>query len=74
MRTLRVPVNSSLSMNLDGLVTRTTVTFLPDLPADRLELNGSPAEPAALARVSRFLDRVRALAGSTLHADGGQPE
>jgi diphosphomevalonate decarboxylase len=55
-------------MNLDGLVTRTTVTFLPGLPADRLELNGSPAEPAALARVTRFLDRVRALAESSLHA------
>lgn len=66
--TLRIPANSSLSMNLDGLVTRTTVTFLPGLPADRLELNGSPAEPAALARVSRFLDCVRALASSTLHA------
>jgi diphosphomevalonate decarboxylase len=66
--TLRIPANSSLSVNLDGLVTRTTVTFLPDLPADRLELNGSPAEPAALARVSRFLDRARALASSTVHA------
>ena len=66
--TLRVPVNSSLSMNLDGLVTRTTVSFHLNLPADTLELNGSPAEPAALARVSNFLDRVRVLAGSSLHA------
>ena len=66
--TLRIPSNSSLSMNLDGLVTRTTVSFLPDLPADVLELNGKPAEPPAQARVSGFLDHVRTLAGSSLFA------
>ncbi len=56
-------------MNLAGLFTRTAVTFVPGLPADRLELNGRPADPAALARVSRFLDQVRGLAHSALHAE-----
>ncbi len=66
---LRIPANSSLSMNLDGLVTRTTVTFRPGLSADRLEINGRLAEPPALARVSGFLDLVRALAGVHLFAE-----
>ncbi|HMN61728.1 MAG TPA: diphosphomevalonate decarboxylase, partial [Anaerolinea sp.] len=38
---LRLPQNPSLSMNLDGLVTRTRVTFDPLLHADALELNGA---------------------------------
>ncbi len=60
---LRLPVNGSISMNLDRLFTRTRVTFRPDLPADALTLNGQPAAPVALTRVIRFLDQVRRLAG-----------
>lgn len=60
---LRLPVNSSLSMNLDGLETRTTVHFDPALQGDSLELNGAPAAGPGLERVSRFLDAVRALSG-----------
>ena len=60
---LRIPSNGSISMNLAGLETRTTVRFDPDLPADALTLNGSPAPPPALARASSMLDRVRAMAG-----------
>ena len=37
---LRLPLNSSLSMNLDGLETRTTVRFDESLNADSLTLNG----------------------------------
>lgn len=66
---LRLPANSSLSMNLDGLFTRTQVRFDPSLPADWLSLNGRPASRAALRRVSHFLDRVRELSGSKLHAE-----
>jgi diphosphomevalonate decarboxylase len=60
---LRLPSNSSLSMNLDGLFTRTRVTFNPALPADSLTLNNHPAQGEPLQRVSGLLDRVRALAG-----------
>jgi len=54
-----VPYNSSLSLTLDGIATRTRVTFDPELPADTLELNGRPAEEGPRADVSRFLDLFR---------------
>ena len=38
---LRLPVNPSLSMNLDGLATTTCVTFDPSLLADSFELNSA---------------------------------
>jgi len=66
--TLRIPVNGSISMNLDGLYTRTTVTFSPDLTADELTLNGRAVRGAGLARVSALLDRVRRMSGLTLAA------
>jgi len=65
---LRLPVNPSLSMNLDGLFTRTSVTFDASLSVDSLELNGSPTFGPALARVSRFLDIVRGMAGLNAYA------
>ncbi len=65
---LRIPANGSISMNLAGLETRTTVSFAPELATDELILNGQPAEEETRLRVSRFLDRVRALAGIRHHA------
>jgi diphosphomevalonate decarboxylase len=58
-QTLRIPANGSLSMNLEGLFTKTTVTFDPKLPADALTLNNAPAGGGALSRVSDLLERVR---------------
>jgi diphosphomevalonate decarboxylase len=58
-QTLRIPANGSISMNLAGLCTRTTVQFTPDLDADRLTLNGEEAPGTGLERVSQMLDRVR---------------
>ncbi len=66
---LRIPVNGSISMNLDGLYARTTVTFNPALPADTFTLNNSLQSGAALERVSRFLSRVRALADTSWFAN-----
>jgi len=60
---LRLPANGSISMNLDGLETRTTVHFDAFLPADDVKINGKIAGGAAHARVSKMLDEVRALAG-----------
>jgi len=54
-----LPQNSSLSMNLDGLYAQTTVTWTDDQPEDTLILNGEPAAPDALARVSTHLDILR---------------
>ncbi len=58
---LNLPATGSLSLTLDRLGTRTTVAF-DDGARDRLVLDGAPADDAATARVSAFLDRVRARA------------
>jgi len=60
-----IPYNSSISVTLDRLRSRTTVRFEPDLPDDRVELNGAVATGAPREDVVRFLDRVRDLAQVT---------
>jgi len=60
--TLRLPMNGSISMNLDGLYTRTTVSFQPSLPFDELIINGHEVTGAGLERVSYILDIVRGMA------------
>lgn len=57
--TLRIPQNSSLSMNLDGLYTETTVEWDHTLEGDSLHLNGELATGVALKRVSTHLDHLR---------------
>ncbi len=59
---LRLPVNGSISMNLDGLFTRTTVSFNTS-QQDQLSINGSKISGKGLDRVSYILDIVRAKAG-----------
>jgi diphosphomevalonate decarboxylase len=56
---LRLPVNGSISMNLDGLFTRTKVSYDEFLSSDELIINGKPAGGIALRRVSQILDEVR---------------
>lgn len=65
---LRLPANGSLSMNLDGVETVTTVRFDGEAAVDRLRLNGEEHFGPALERVSRHLDLLRALAGVDDHA------
>lgn len=60
---LRIPSNSSISMNLDGLSTLTSVSFQPSLPFDELIINGREVTGKGLERVSLLLDLVRAQAG-----------
>lgn len=60
---LNLPAVGSLSLTLEGLSTRTTVTFDGKLAADALVLNGADADAKATGRVSKFLDLVRAGAG-----------
>lgn len=66
---IRLPANSSLSMNLAALHSTTRVTWSQALEADRLMINGEAAVPAALHRVSAHLDTLREELGSTLRAD-----
>lgn len=49
-------------MNLDGLYTRTTVSFQHSLPYDELIINGHEIMGTGLSRVSHILDIVRGLA------------
>jgi diphosphomevalonate decarboxylase len=60
---LRIPANGSLSMNLNGLETRTKVTFGPTLRRDELVVNGQEMSGEARERVSELLERVREMAG-----------
>lgn len=65
---LRLPVNPTISMNLDGLETRTTVTWSDDLPTDQLHLNNMPQTGAPLERVVTHLDLLRQRLGITSKA------
>jgi diphosphomevalonate decarboxylase len=66
---LRLPSNGSISMNLDGLFTRTTVSFQPSLPFDELIINGHEVPGKGLTRVSYILDLVREMAGIKMNAE-----
>jgi len=59
---LRLPVNGSISMNLDELTTQTTVSFQPSLPFDELIINGHEITGKGLERVSYILDIIRGMA------------
>jgi len=60
---LRLPSTGSISMSLDGLFTRTTVTFSAALKADSLHIGDEQVTDHELERVSVFLNLVRKLAG-----------
>jgi len=64
-----LPYNSSISVTLDRLRSRTTVRFDPDLSDDEVELNGTVATGGPRDGVVRFLDRVRDLARVTHRAE-----
>ena len=66
---LRLPVNGSISMNLDGLFTRTTVSFQSSLPFDELIINGHEIVGKGLDRVSYILDLIREKAGIKMKAE-----
>ena len=66
---LRLPVNGSISMNLAGVETRTSVTFSDLHQDDSLNINGQPITGVALGRVSSFLNLVRQMAGIHTRAE-----
>lgn len=59
---LHLAANSSLSMNLAGLETRTTVEFTGEAGADEIVVNGTPMLGKQAERVSGILDLVREMA------------
>jgi diphosphomevalonate decarboxylase len=56
-------------MNLDGLFTRTTVTFSASLPTDSLLINSKLVSGKGLERVSSILEIVRTKAGINERAE-----
>ncbi len=58
----RVPLNDSVSMNLDHAITTTTVEFNERFADDQVVIGGAEAQAAARSRVIAHLDRVRTLA------------
>ncbi|MBM3129568.1 MAG: diphosphomevalonate decarboxylase [Chloroflexi bacterium] len=58
----RIPLNNSISMNLDHATTTTTVAFEDARDDDHIVIGGALANAAQRARVVAHLDRVRALA------------
>jgi diphosphomevalonate decarboxylase len=66
---LRLPASSSISMNLDGLYTETTVAWDSDLKNDYLILNGREQRGDILSRVRRHLDFIRQRLNLTLKAN-----
>ncbi len=60
---LRLPLNSSISMNLDHANTISRVEFDSSLNADEVTIAGQESQAKAAARVSKHLDRIRTQAG-----------
>jgi diphosphomevalonate decarboxylase len=60
---LRLPANGSISMNLEGLDTRTTVRFDESLQEGQVKINGKLAGGAAHQRVVKLVNEVRLMAG-----------
>lgn len=58
---LRLPTNGSISMNLDGLTTTTTVEFSPDYKEDSILIDEESKFDEA-KRVIEHLDRIRKIA------------
>ncbi|MET0592423.1 MAG: diphosphomevalonate decarboxylase, partial [Polyangiaceae bacterium] len=64
----RMPSVPSLSMTLDAMSTKTTVTFDDALARDEVVLNGSIASEKEAKRATELLDRVRTAAGFATRA------
>lgn len=65
---LKIPVNSSLSMVMDGFYTETRVEWSESADQDTLLLNGNDNDAQALRRVVRHLDIIRARLDLKQHA------
>lgn len=65
---LRLPLNDSLSMNLESLTTTTTVEFDSARDSDQVSLNDAPADDSTTRRVAVHLDLLRSLAKVNHHA------
>ncbi len=65
---LRIPLNSSLSMNLDNLFTRTQVEFDPRIHSDSLIIIREQCYGPSFDRLSKFLDILREKSKKEIYA------
>lgn len=65
---LRIPLNNSISMNLESLETKTTVTFDDSLKSNTLTINGKNNIGNPLYRVSKMIELIQGLSNITLFA------
>jgi len=65
---LRIPMNSSISMNLSEVFTTTSVEFSKEYIDDALVINGNTVDGKEKERVSEFLDRIRKISKVKLNA------
>lgn len=65
---LMLPAAGSLSLTLDAFATTTSVELRSELESDHFVLNGESQSGDSLSRVTRFLDLVREMAGSSMFA------
>lgn len=66
--TFIIPMNNSLSVTLDRFYTETKVTFDESYAKDTLILNGQVVEENEAVKISKFMDIVRELGGTSAHA------
>lgn len=59
---LNIPYNDSISINLDSVVTQTSVEFLPQLLEDEVTINGQVASEKEKQRVVKHLNLIRNMA------------
>ncbi len=64
----RIPENGSISFNLAGLSTKTTVTFDPAFEEDHLIINNEVIDDSGLKRVKSFLKIIRHMSGKPYFA------
>ena len=63
-----IPMNNSLSVALERFYTETKVTFDESYTKDTLILNGETVTASESAKISRYMDIVRATSGTTMFA------
>lgn len=66
---LRIPMNDSISMNLDTAFTETSVEFGADLKEDLVTIDGQRVKGKEKKRVVEHLNRIRRLAKLSLKAE-----
>jgi len=65
---LRIPLNESFSMNIDGATTTTTVEFSDVFTHDGVSFIGETIQEKEIWRITKHLDKIRHLANKKLFA------